>query len=100
MWPVLAREAWEFCVGIGEHGNTTENIAALHSQLALFEAPEPWGPWSLFLRDDCWGQYGIYQPCFPTKLMTPDGLRLAMFSSGTYGDYNITRPRLERRVIE
>lgn len=85
---------------IDDDGNMTENIAAEHSQLALFEAPEPWGPWSLFFKQDCWGQFGIYQPCFPTKLMCADGLRMAMVSSGTYDDYNLTMQRLELRISD
>ena len=52
----------------------------------------------LFFRDDCWGQYGIYQPCFPTKFMSEDGLRMAMVSSGTYDDYNFTFQRLTLEI--
>jgi len=60
------------------------------SQLTLFEAPEPWGPWSLFYRDDNWGTYGDYQPNFPTKWMSEDGKRMWMVSAGTFDDYNFT----------
>jgi len=60
------------------------------SQLTLYEAPEPWGPWSLFHRDDNWGQYGGYQPNFPTKWMSEDGTSLWMVSSGSFDDYNFT----------
>lgn len=60
------------------------------SQLTLFEAPEPWGPWSLFYRDDDWGTYGDYQPNFPTKWMSKDGKILWIVSSGTHDDYNFT----------
>ncbi|MBI4926578.1 MAG: DUF4185 domain-containing protein, partial [Anaerolineae bacterium] len=64
--------------------------SALRSQLTLFEAPEPWGPWSLFHTDDNWGTYGDYQPNFPTKWISPDGLTLLMVSSGSFDDYNMT----------
>ncbi len=60
------------------------------SQLTLYEAPEPWGPWSLFHRDDNWGTYGGYQPIFPTKWMSEDGKTMYMVSSGSYDDYNFT----------
>ena len=60
------------------------------SQLTLLEAPNPWGPWSLLHRDDNWGTYGDYQPNFPTKWMSPDGLTMWMVSSGTFDDYNFT----------
>ena len=58
------------------------------SQLTLYEAPEPWGPWKLFYRDDDWGTYGDYQPNFPTKWMTDDGHLMYMVSSGSWDDYN------------
>ena len=64
--------------------------SAQRSQLTLFEAPEPWGPWSLFYRDDNWGRLGGYQPNFPTKWMSEDGLTMWMVSSGSYEDYNFT----------
>ena len=60
------------------------------SQLTLFEAPEPWGPWPLFHLDDDWGTYGDYQPNFPTKWMSEDGKTVWMVSSGTFDDYNFT----------
>jgi hypothetical protein len=68
--------------------------SAMRSQLTLFEAPEPWGPWSLFHVDDDWGTYGDYQPCFPTKWMSEDGRNVAMVSSGSEDDYNFTVQRL------
>lgn len=58
------------------------------SQLTLYEAEEPWGPWKLFYRDDNWGTYGDYQPNFPTKWMSRDGRMMAMVSSGSWDDYN------------
>ena len=64
--------------------------SAERSQLTLFEAPEPWGPWSLFHIDDDWGTYGDYQPSFPPKLMTENGQEVVIVSSGTYDDYNLT----------
>ncbi len=64
--------------------------SAMRSQLTLFEAPEPWGPWSLFYVDDNWGTYGDYQPCFPTKWMSEDGKTVHMVSSGSEEDYNLT----------
>lgn len=64
--------------------------SAMRSQLTLFEAPEPWGPWSLFYQDDDWGTYGDYQPSFPTKWMSEDGRTMLMVSSGSFDDYNLT----------
>ena len=51
------------------------------SQLTLFEAENPWGPWHLFLRDDDW-LGGGYQATFPVKWMSPDGRSMAMLACG------------------
>ena len=64
------------------------------SQLTLYEAPEPWGPWSLFYQDDNWGTYGDYQPSFPPKWMSEDGKTLWMVSAGSFDDYNFTVQKL------
>jgi hypothetical protein len=61
---------------------------ACRSQMTLYEAPEPWGPWSLFHQDDNWGTYGDYHPVFPTKWMMEDGRLMLMVSSGSWDDYN------------
>lgn len=68
------------------------------SQLTLFEAPRPWGPWSLFHLDDDWGTYGDYQPCFSPKFMNEDGTDMILLSSGTFDDYNLTTQRLTATV--
>jgi hypothetical protein len=43
------------------------------TQLTLFEAPQPWGPFFMFHRDDDWlspdGAAGSYCPTFPPKWM-------------------------------
>jgi hypothetical protein len=70
------------------------NVSACPSQLTLYEAPEPWGPWSLFYRNDDWGKCGDYQPSFPTKWMSETGTELWMVSAGSYEDYNFTVQKL------
>jgi hypothetical protein len=69
------------------------------SQLTLYEAPEPWGPWSLFHRDDNWGTYGGYQPSFPTKWMSGDGKTMYMVSSGSFDDYNFTVQKVDLELL-
>lgn len=71
-----------------------------HSQLTLFEALNPWGPWSLFHRDDNWGTYGDYQPAFPVKWMFNSGHTMFMVSSGSFDDYNYTVQRLDLELAE
>jgi len=74
------------------HQHWPESVSP--SQLTLYEAPEPWGPWSLFYQDDNWGTYGDYQPSFPTKWMSEDGKTLWMVSAGSFDDYNFTVQKL------
>ena len=71
---------------------------SMRSQLTLFEAPQPWGPWSLFHRDDDWGTYGDYQPSFPVKWIYNEGRTMFMVSSGSYDDYNFTVQRIDLEV--
>ncbi len=68
------------------------------SQLTLFEAPEPWGPWSVFHVNDDWGTWGDYQPTFCQKWMWDEGRRLTMISSGSYEDYNFTVQELTLKM--
>ena len=69
--------------------------SAIRSQLTCYEAPEPWGPWSLFYQDDDWGTYGNYQPSFPTKWMFNNGRTMLVVSSGTFDDYNFVYQRMD-----
>jgi len=75
-------------------GSPTWEADKQKSQLTLFEAPEPWGPWSLFYQDDDWGVSGGYQPSFPTKWMSNDGRTMWMVFSGSEEDYNFTLQKL------
>ena len=55
----------------------TEPSALRHrTQLTLFDAPAPWGPFSLFHRDDDWhcpdGAAGAYCPVLPPAWMGND----------------------------
>lgn len=49
-------------------------------QLGVFDAPEPWGPWTTVSYSKDWGKMGVTGEgltCeFPQKWMSPDGLTL------------------------
>ena len=64
------------------HMTTGWNPEKQTTQLTLFEAPNPWGPWSLFYQCDEWGVTGGYQPSFPTKWISVDGRSMWMVYSG------------------
>jgi hypothetical protein len=61
----------------------TEPFMTPHrTQLVLLEAPHPWGPWSMFYRDDDSFQApGLYTPTFPSQWvgeLQGDQLQLGM----------------------
>ena len=75
------------------------------TQLTMFEAPQPWGPFSIFHRDDDWrspdGAPGAYCPVFPPKWMEPTSALMvsaqccAARASGTLHHYNFSAQRLD-----
>lgn len=71
---------------------------AYRSQLTLFEAENPWGPWHLFYRDDFWGTYGDYQPSIPTKWIFEGGRLMFLVSSGSWDDYNFVVQKMAVRL--
>lgn len=76
--PALRRYIFANWVWVSMDGNPrpdhspdqrNDRTARQRTQLTLFEAPTPWGPFSLFYRDDNWqysdGSMGAYTPVFP-----------------------------------
>jgi len=71
-------------------------------QVGLFEAPEPWGPWSTIGYYDDWGNLGpesrgdFLGLVLPTKWISDDGRTLwAIFSGpGQYDSFNLVRATL------
>ncbi|HET6486021.1 MAG TPA: hypothetical protein VFH83_06355, partial [Spirochaetia bacterium] len=63
---------------------TNHTIGSLHSELSVFEAPKPWGPWETVhvLRD--WGHNCDYQPRLPAKWMDPMGPGAWLVSAGNF----------------
>ena len=73
---------------------TKEGETRFPTQLCLLEAPEPWGPWSVFHIEDRWGRFGGYQPGFPAKWMSEDGLEMYMLHSSSDIDYRFLVQKL------
>ena len=82
------------------HQEVWPSTTSDRSQLLLLESPSPWGPWSIFHRDDNWGTYGDYQPVFPVKWMYNSGRSMFMVSSGSQNDYNFVVQRLDVEVSQ
>jgi hypothetical protein len=63
-----------------EHGSTHEG------KFGLFDAPEPWGPWTTIAYDDLWGdghiEVSAFYWNFPTKWQSSDGQRVTMVFTG------------------
>ena len=55
-------------------------------ETGLFDAPEPWGPWTTITYDQNWGGFGDRESLgvdFPTKWISRDGKTMwAVFSGG------------------
>ena len=62
--------------------------------LAIYEAPEPWGPWSVVFETDAWDVPPGESASFPTKWMSADGRTLHLLFSGNDG-FAVRRAVLE-----
>lgn len=54
--------------------------------LGVFDAPEPWGPWTTCYYDDEWSEAWMIHHKFPTKWMSDDGREMWLVFSGEYKD--------------
>jgi hypothetical protein len=58
-----------------------------NASLGVFDAPEPWGPWTTVYYDDHWsGNDRTYHHKFPTKWMSADGKTMWLLYSGLGGN--------------
>jgi hypothetical protein len=52
----------------------------------FYQAPAPWGPWTLFHTQDFEPQ-GFYNPSIPSKFISDDGRKFWIFVAGDFTDY-------------
>lgn len=69
-------------------------------QFALFDAPEPWGPWTTVAYYDNWGGLGTTEALeydLPTKWISADGrtLRCVFSSTGKLDSFNMVKGTLQ-----
>ena len=50
--------------------------------LAIYDAPEPWGPWTIAFQTDRWDVGPGETSCLPTKWMSDDGRTIHLVFSG------------------
>lgn len=64
----------------------TEHTETHAGKMGLFDAPEPWGPWTTVAYDDAWGAGHIevttFYGNFSQKWLSEDGLRFTLIFTG------------------
>ncbi len=72
--------------GLRRHVLCTEHSVTHAGKLGMFDAPEPWGPWTTVVYEENWGKDHIevssFYWNFPTKWMAPDGKRFTLVFTG------------------
>jgi hypothetical protein len=53
------------------------------TQWEFYQAPAPWGPWTLFFSQEFQTQ-SWYNPCIPSKFISDDGRRFWIFTAGDF----------------
>lgn len=63
---------------------------------AIYDAPEPWGPWTTVYATDSWDCGPGESANFPTKWISPDGLTLHLVFSGN-DSFSVRKATLQLR---
>jgi hypothetical protein len=72
-----------FNPGIGRYFLCTEHDSSGVGNLGMFDAPEPWGPWTTVTYVTAWEGYGeVFYWNFSNKWLSPDGRDFTMIYSG------------------
>jgi len=74
---------WAF-VNLDQEANT----AFSHSALMLYEAPNMWGPWSLFHVEPTWNK-GSYNPSLPSKWFEDGGRAMWIVGAGEFYNHEV-----------
>jgi hypothetical protein len=90
-----------FAPGIGRYILTASHDGV--GQLGVFDAPEPWGPWTTVAYYDNWGNFGNSESSgynIPTKWISADGKTIWMIfsSSGELDSFNLLKATLTLNV--
>jgi hypothetical protein len=67
--------------------------------LGVFDAPEPWGPWTVCYYHDEWASAWMIHHKFPTKWMSLDGSEMWLLFSGEHRDGGIDYCMLCRKAV-
>lgn len=90
-----------FNAGLGRYLLCTEHSRTHLGRLGVFDAPQPWGPWTTVAYHDTWGEGHVpvntFYWSFPTKWLSGDGRDFTLLFTGrTENDsFNSVRGRFE-----
>jgi len=82
------RSSISYNAGIGRYlwwqqmSSTGDNDTRYVGGLGIYEAPEPWGPWTTVYYSEKWDVGPGDLACFPTKWMSEDGKTIYLVFSG------------------
>lgn len=88
--------------GLGRYLLCTQHTANAGGNIGIFDAPEPWGPWTTVAYESGWGTDEIGRTSwlwhFPTKWLSADGTEFTMVFTGKYANdsWNTVRGRFVR----
>jgi hypothetical protein len=72
--------------GLRRYALATEHTETHAGKFSLFDAPEPWGPWTTVAYEENWGaghvEVSTFYWNFPTKWLSDDGTRFTMIFTG------------------
>lgn len=89
--------------GLGRYLLATEHGRTHRGFIGVFDAPEPWGPWTTVLYNNAWGEGHVplntFYWSFPTKWMSDDGLGFTLLFTGREENdsFNAVRGRFTRQ---
>ena len=95
--------AVSFNPGLRRYVLTTEHTETHAGKLGIFDAPEPWGPWTTIGYEESWGaghvEVSTFYWNFSPKWLSEDGTRFTMIFSGknTNDSWNTVAGRFVRR---
>lgn len=75
--------AVSYNAGLGRYLLTTEHDASFQGNLGIFDAPDPWGPWTTVLYDRDWEGLGhLFYWNFANKWLSADGRDFSLVFTG------------------
>jgi LysM repeat protein len=90
--------------GLGRYFIITEHTEMFDGNMAIYDAPEPWGPWTTVHFERQWGAGQVELTAFvwniPTKWLSSDGTRFTMVWSGIGSNDNWNSIRGEFLLVE